>query len=130
MDDMTAIIDTTGLAHLVAVIERCRHDWDTPGIRHHVAVALSRHAYGYVADVATASARDQTAHTPAVIPARCDNHWTGNNATMAPTGTPPPTPTCRRCGNTATEPNHDEHCARRAEPGARQRAYAALTDDR
>jgi hypothetical protein len=124
---MSAIIDTTGLAHLVAVVERCRHDWDTPGIRYFVGLALSRHRrYSYVARIATATADDPTARTPAAILARCDSRWTGND-----TEPPTPTPTrvsdlrCDRCGNTAVEPNHSEHCGRRADPGARQRAYAA-----
>jgi hypothetical protein len=121
---MSAIIDTTGLAHLVAVIERCRPDWNTPGIRRYVEMALIRHRYSDVALVAIASARDLTAKTPGVIPTRCANGWTGGD-TEPPTATPPPTPTCRRCGAIATEPNHDEHCGRRADPGARQRAYAA-----
>jgi hypothetical protein len=124
---MSAILDTTGLAHLVAVVERCRHDWDTPGIRHFVGLALTRHTYGHVARIAVGSALDPSARTPAVIPNRCDNGWVGGD-TEPPTATPPPTPTCRRCGAIATEPNHDEHCGRRADPGARQRAYHALEE--
>jgi hypothetical protein len=124
---MSAIIDTTGLAHLVAVIERCRHDWDTPGIRHFVAVALTRHPYGHVARIAVGSALDPSARTPAVIPNRCDMGWTGLEFAEPPTPTPARVGElrCGKCGNAKTEPNHGEHCGRPAEPGARQRAYAA-----
>jgi hypothetical protein len=111
-----AVLDAVGLAHLVAVVQRCRHDWDPPGIRRHLETALGRHPYPDVALVAVASARDRTAKTPAVIPTRCANGWTGNDTTEPPTRTPPATPVCKRCGGFVTEPNHDEHCARRADP--------------
>lgn len=86
---MTAIVDPAGLAHLTAVIQRCRHDWDTPGIRHALETALARHRYSHVARIAISSALDPGANTPGVIPTRCDNGWTGGNTTEPATPTPP-----------------------------------------
>jgi hypothetical protein len=132
MEPMTAaVLDAVGLAHLVKVIERCRPTWNEPGIRHALTAALARHPYADVALVAIASARDPSAQTPAVIPTRCGNGWTGNDTTEPPTRTPPATPVCKRCGHFVTEPNHDEHCARRADPdharAMRDQAKAAIT---
>jgi hypothetical protein len=94
-----AVLDAVGLAHLVAVVQRCRHDWDPPGIRRHLETALGRHPYPDVALVAVASARDRAAKTPAVIPTRCANGWTGNDTTEPPTPQPPRAADmrCRQC---------------------------------
>jgi hypothetical protein len=94
-----AVLDAVGLAHLVAVVQRCRRDWDAAGIRRYLEAALGRHPYPDVALVAIASARDRTAKTPAVIPTRCANGWTGNDTTEPRTPGPPRVADmrCRRC---------------------------------
>jgi hypothetical protein len=125
---MTAIIDTTGLAHLVAVVERCRRHqpiWEAAGIRRYVELALAHHPYGHVARIAIGAALDPTAHTPGVIPTRCDNGWVGSD-TEPPTRTPPRVTDmrCPNCGLWITL-WEDHACARRIDPGAAAE-YAAL----
>ena len=112
-----AVLDAVGLTHLVAVVQRCRHDWDPPGIRRHLETALGRHPYPDVALVAVASARDRSAKTPAVIPTRCANGWTGNDTTEPPTRTPPRLSDmrCPRCGFWVVTGELHE-CLRRADP--------------
>jgi hypothetical protein len=126
----TTVMDPTALAYLIAVVKHCRPDWHPPGIRTALETALGQHPYPDVALVAVASARDRTAKTPAVIPTRCANGWTGNDTTEAPTPQPPRVADmrCPNCGLWITL-WEDHACARRADPdharAMRDRAVAA-----
>lgn len=127
---MTAVVDTTALNHLGAVIQAIRPLWDTPGIRDALTRAAADHPYPDVATVAISSARDPLAKTPAVIVHRCRNGWTVTpNDDIKRTPTPARLHACERCGAFVTEPDHAEHCGPRTDPhqGA-ARARAAMQD--
>jgi hypothetical protein len=126
---MTAVIDTTALNHLGAVIQRIRPQWDTPGITDALTRALADHPYPDVATVAISSARDPQANTPAVIVHRCRNGWTATpHDDVQRTHTPPMRKSliCDRCGHLKPEGDeqHRQYCGKRAAPDARQRAFA------
>jgi hypothetical protein len=115
-----AVLDAVGLAHLIAVVKHCRPDWHPPGIRTALETALGRHPYPDVALVAIASARDRTAKTPAVIPTRCANGWTGNDTTEPPTFGPRRTVDmrCQHCNAWLIDPLEiaTHSCKDRADP--------------
>jgi hypothetical protein len=126
------MIDDNDLARLAAMAHALRPDWPTKSLMTYLHAHHAGRPYRDIAVALAWVAADSSTQTPKRLEEN-GPWWAATNAEM-PAVTPMPTRVadmrCGRCGNTATEPNHDEHCARRAEPGARQRAYAALTDDR
>ena len=110
------------LAFLAQIL---RPDWDPPGIHAAIeALHRDRQALGVIAKATISAALTPTTKTPGGIAARIRDGFDGSQAQPA-TPTPDRTHTCDRCGSlTVPGEPHDQHCAPRAQPGARARHFA------
>jgi hypothetical protein len=110
------MIDDNALTRLAAMAHALRPDWPSKSLLTYLHAHHAGRPYRDLAVALTWVAADSATKTPA----RLDENgpWWQAAAANAepPTRTPLPTPVCKRCGHFVTEPNHDEHCARRADP--------------